>query len=191
MTTTLPPPRRITPTSKPIAPCWVWDTHSSTRGWRLFHVSGGDWHPDYTHWIPVSLTPPTEPPDTTCEREVARLKGELEAAEQHVKILTDALHGKTFYQQQGLTWSGKSKVQKVHPWKAADVPLGCWLQFRELSKAELGYREPMSFTLVRDTGLETGRGFYSFDSLAIYWNHSTDGGKTWSPAGEVAWEDAP
>lgn len=72
---------------------------------------------------------------------------------------------------------------KVVPWKAEEVPLGAWLRVK-------GYPGAVQFTRVSDESVTVvnGNGSYdhplSFKRLAEVYEHSTDGGKTWRPAGK-------
>ncbi len=75
-----------------------------------------------------------------------------------------------------------TKKTRVVSWKADEVPLGAWLR---------GGGGPFTFTRVSDEGVwvvnggGSGNWSISFDTLAEGYEHSTDGGKTWSAAGRV------
>jgi hypothetical protein len=204
-TITYPPAQRITPTNQPVAPCWCWNGY-----WNYWSVARPNVELyDYTHWVPA---PPPEPPDIACEREVARLKGQLEAAEQHVKILTeqrDTAHDNLRDAQDRLIRAGLAsprpaapKVQKVLPWKASDVPLGCWVRSKsqrnhvalitQIAPEAVIIPSGISWDLKNPECIIGGQKgtTVAFGALAGYYEHSTDGGKTWSPAGRVVYEEA-
>jgi hypothetical protein len=190
------------PPARPIqhcveVPCWVWD--SVKHAWERFGT-GSRLLLSHTHWtdiVDMPPPPPPEPPDVTCEREVARLKGELEAAVQHVKILTeqrDTAHHNLRDAQDRLIRAGLSsprpaapKAQKVLPWKAEDVPLGCWLRWKESPYAVVALACVASDRVTLTHGSTHP---LAYPYLAEKMEHSTDGGKTWSPAGRVVYEEA-
>lgn len=183
------------------------------------------------------------------EIEVTRLKVQLEAAEQHVKILTADRDEQGATVKRLMEWSriseGRDKVAaaeiaglnqqlsqvrqeaadaqveayqerrraenlsraletnaridqheakraakvvqpqgKVHPWRAAEVPLAAWARFG--LDAWHGDATRYLITAVLRDSVRLGNGKdYDFTTLAEGWDYSTDGGKTWLPAGRV------
>ncbi len=75
------------------------------------------------------------------------------------------------------------KKTRVVPWKAEEVPLGAWLRgkspYGAMVIASVG---PEGLSFVNSCKSITT---LSFESVASSYEHSTDGGKTWSPAGRL------
>lgn len=72
--------------------------------------------------------------------------------------------------------------EKVHPWKPEEVPLGTWMRWKDTPE----YR--VSIASVDPRGItHNGRNFMRVDYLYVAekMEYSTDGGKTWLPAGRV------
>ncbi len=71
---------------------------------------------------------------------------------------------------------------RVVPWKPEQVPFGCWMRWSDPET----HPNAQALVSVGPTGVilaETKR--LSYDYLAEKMEHSTDGGKTWLPAGRV------
>lgn len=73
---------------------------------------------------------------------------------------------------------------KIVPWKAEEVPLGAWLRYAQDAWNGDSTRYVITAVLRDELRLGNGRG-YDFAHVADRWEHSTDGGKTWLPAGRT------
>lgn len=71
---------------------------------------------------------------------------------------------------------------KLRPWKAEEVPLGCWARCICDRQHGDSTRYLVSAVLTGKARMGNGKD-YDFADIAENWEHSTDGGKTWKPAG--------
>lgn len=122
------------------------------------------------------------------EAEVTRLKGQLETAEQHFKILREERDTATRQRNQAtrevIAAQEAAKVappkREVRPWRADEVPLGCWLRRPEHPDVR------WTIFAVSPQGVRWHEHFVvTFGALMDGYEHSIDGGKTWQPAGRV------
>lgn len=73
---------------------------------------------------------------------------------------------------------------KLRPWRAEEVPVGA--AFRPINSAS-----PTAWLDTNSLGVQLGCSNvrHTFQALKNFWEHSTDGGKTWHRCGVM--EDAP
>lgn len=76
-----------------------------------------------------------------------------------------------------------AKGSRVVPWKVEDVPVGCRL--REKAKPDTIWFVTHADQLNPDASVWSGNRGWCARGLATGYEHSTDGGKTWRPAGKT------
>ncbi len=73
---------------------------------------------------------------------------------------------------------------KVVPWKAEEVPLGCWIRMNggQINRSQVIRVDETGVVVMWRAGQPSMH--IDFKELARCFDHSTDGGKTWHPAGK-------
>lgn len=137
-----------------------------------------------------------------CERqyqekvaEIGRLLDRVDVAERRAENLQRALDTNARIDRHEM----KREQTVVRPWTPEEVPLGTWFKRNDGAPDRLallgvhkdavtlayGYR-PDLVNGDRSSTCGSARALsVKLDKLAVHWDHSTDGGKTWLPAGCV------